>query len=770
MDKADNVDFSIADQNQGNIQTLLDSGVTWTPTNLTGSPKYSASARQMTLDVNGNLWGAEYGSAIGVEGGAVGVLPSVTTAPTYNDSNYPVQDTAVAGGTTGTSTGNAGALGIAVDANSNVWVSNVGEGTYSGVLGISEATAPTLYPIQSAPTASMVFSNALNTGIVSPKYMEVDGANNLWVADTDGYHEFSIANTSEISESGGFKPCYLGASGNATTCSASYDAQSRGVAVDSAGDVWTVYSDQLNASNKTQGRLYQIIGSGFPTWPLKAQQQPGFPAGCASKLVNGQCAATGTPSSISVNMASYAADCVGHSQSTLCIESLQDAIAVAASALALNGNVTYTINIPAGTFDLSDQGPQTEGGTVVDNQGNPILNSQGNPPSAVIVVDGIAPSGSGSLNILGAGSGSTALIISDFISEIEGTGVSHIHFGGMRWQTKDASTTQGTVTASGAGYITIQIPTGFPTPLALYDDVTGLSTQGRYLRVYDNSTPSQPVLNTSTANINQIPWGYDSNTSTYLPPVQVGANTWKLYFNNPNQVAPSVYTAANQIVCVKSKLAAQAYDFYNQNTFPGVDVGFNDFIWQDVSRGTWRNFTNVYVTNSKVVRRPPPSSNPTQGYCLSTAAGGPQYGEQQDTTYPVGYFYVNNYSADSTGDDSLAIFNDTTNTSIVTNTDIGNSFARDINLYQSCNVQLSNNTGYDCNPNVPWNVPSTYNGCITDTSPTECRAAHCKRCSSQPTNNKDRMRASSLRLAARRGSVWWRQQRLVSRWLRDPAR
>jgi len=688
-DKLNDVDFTLADNNVNNIQTLQNSSGTWTPAIFNGGATTNGAAREIALDASGNVWDASYGANASSFGGALGVIPSISSAPAYNTNNFGIQSAPVAGGTVATNTNaNSGPNGLAVDANSNVWVSNIGLGTYSGAIGVSEGVPPTAYPIGNPATMSMPFTNATNTGLIQPKYMQVDGANNLWMADTNGYHEFNLTNNKEISQTGGFEPCYLGAAGTATTCTASYDASSRGIAVDSAGTVWTVYSDWKNSSSKSQGRLFQIIGSGFPVWPLKAQQQPGIPAGCVTKLVNGQCSSSSAPQTINVNLADYAADCIGHSQSSVCIESFIDAITVAVSTVARDGNTTYNINIPAGTYDFSDEGPANSVDyTFLDNQGNPIYNGQGVVATAVMDVSGLAPSGSGSLNILGAGSANTTLIFNPHDTQINGLGISHVHFGGWTSRLSQPTTTQGTVTASGPGYVTITIPPNFPTVDKLYD---GTNNSGRFIRVYDNSNPLNPTMNLDPSN-SQISWGWNPTTNTPIPPVCTG-NSCTLYYNNPSNTQSSIATQPNQIVCVKSEgFGGQAYFFDNRGSFEGTDVGFNDIVWEGKSRGVWYNFTHEYVTNSAIIRRPPPG-NGTQAFCLSTAGGGPQF-SQTDSADPA-YVYVNNFSSEASGDDSLAIFNDTSSTSIFSNTNIG---------------ELINNVGWGC----------SY-GCVTNTTPKQC--------------------------------------------------
>ena len=385
-----------------------------------------------------------------------------------------------------------------------------------------------------------------------------------------------------------------------------------------------------------------------------------------------------------VNMSTYASDCTA--PKTICIDSFAKAIKAAKTWYKTNPGGTYNLDINAGTYDFSDE--------TTDN---------GSSVNGAIDVSGIFPTGTGSFNLVGAGSSTTTLITSNGLETFHGTSVSHIHISGLTLRRGSMTVTQGVVTATGPGYVTIQIPSGFPLATDLYVAGSGI---GRYLRVYDNSNPANPVMNTDPSNT-QVPYG--ANTA----PTCTG-NSCTYYLNNTSLVVPAIYTAANQIVGVKAEGEGQAYYFANLGGTGGEDVGFNDIIWYDMSRGVWRNITSPYVTNSQILRR---AAIGGQQPAMSTPSGGPQFGQPGDT-YTLGNILVNNFTAVATGDDTIAVFNDTTSTSTLENTTIYSGFARTINLDNSCHVGLSNNTGYYCSPQ--FDHPTEYNGCITDTSDTPC--------------------------------------------------
>jgi len=302
LNKNNDLFFNIDSNNSGASQILKNTGNVW-PANASmtsttaGNAKFPASPRYMLVDTNSNIWGAESGANATSKGGAVGILPSAAaTPPTYNSiagqqQAGGIQDGApVNGGTSGAgSSNNSQPFGIAMDASGNAWVNNIGAGTLTAV-GISKAVPPVAYPVVAPATVSLVFSGTTNSGLTkNMQQMEVDGASQLWTPDSGGFHMFNLAAQAEVSESGGFKPCYIATPG-ATTCTNSYSiTNNRGVGVDAAGDVWVVNSTWKNSSSIMQGLMIQIIGTGFPVWPLKAQQQPGIPAGCVTALSGGTC-------------------------------------------------------------------------------------------------------------------------------------------------------------------------------------------------------------------------------------------------------------------------------------------------------------------------------------------------------------------------------------------------------------------------------------------------------------------------------------------------
>jgi hypothetical protein len=254
---------------------------------------FGAIAQTLVVDKGGNLWVPESGLCFGSSpqcGGSVGILPSTsTTKPTYNVStNTSIQSTIASGTAAVSATSNSAPYAAALDASGNAWVTNFGGGTsgWSGTKGFVKVSLS-----GGPPVTTITQGTAVTSGMTAPKGAEVDGANYLWIADSTGNHEFNLtpSTPAEVSESGGYVPCYLGYQGTATTCtSGSIDTVSyKTISVDSTGSVWyLVPTSTSNSTTTQQGLAIEMIGTASPTWPLRAQVSFGLLAGCTTALNN----------------------------------------------------------------------------------------------------------------------------------------------------------------------------------------------------------------------------------------------------------------------------------------------------------------------------------------------------------------------------------------------------------------------------------------------------------------------------------------------------
>jgi hypothetical protein len=221
----------------------------------------------LALDSTQNMWGSGYAStSTSGYGGTALLLPYTGTAgnPSYSGS---WQRKAIAGGNTSTSTSNSAPYGVAIDSAGNAWFTDVPTSS-SFPTGLTEALV-TAGALQTTPSASTITT----LGLVAPKWLEADGNNVMWIADTGGVVAYSTAATptvGEISELGGFNPCIP----SGTTCTYPDNASTKGIAVDSTGSVWWTTPD-VTTTNANSNRLIQLIGTGTATWPLLATGKPG---------------------------------------------------------------------------------------------------------------------------------------------------------------------------------------------------------------------------------------------------------------------------------------------------------------------------------------------------------------------------------------------------------------------------------------------------------------------------------------------------------------
>ncbi len=299
--------------------------------------------------------------------------------------------------------------------------------------------------------------------------------------------------------------------------------------------------------------------------------------------------------------------------------------------LISNPNDTVIINIDAGTYDIGGNG------------------------SNGIFINSVVPGVNGRLIIKGAGMDSTTLVFTEVdqdmirISDSENIVLSDMHM-----TREEYTVTQGFVQSVGTGYIDLELQSGFPDPLALYNSA---SDQGRYLRRYTNSQTDPQVIQT---NNGQIPWGYVNSVFTY--PVLVSGNTWRFFLNDPNLLASNY--SIGDLVGVKSKHEGETYFIVG-----GSDILIENIKWTHSTRGVARFGTNNLTIRKCRIERGDPINGQTP--CMASPSGGPQMNQPNDA--PSMNMIVDSCFIDSPGDDCVAFFN--VDGGRVTNSVLKNSFS-----------------------------------------------------------------------------------------------
>ena len=390
-------------------------------------------------------------------------------------------------------------------------------------------------------------------------------------------------------------------------------------------------------------------------------------------------------------------------------------------------NSTYVVRLDAGVYDLTSQTSLPQGQTGVIDVGHIQPGGAGCIDRAASETGDVVLTGNGCLVITGDGAASTVLITADGLSEVHGQRVSHLLIENINFAKPLGSTTQGAFVASGVQRIngvayptlTIDVPAGMPTPLALYQlncaasVPFGCTPRGLpsvvndvYARAYTGGATPQPVLSTSLADQNgQYAFGYPQAkgvTAAAVPPMQPDAvnfpRRWTLVMSPPAnaRAIPAQYTQTSagvpNIICLK-------YDngpafWFDDLAGGGTDIIVNQVIWTGAARTTFRGVRGALsgsprgaqIYNSTIARGPAIGGVTP---CLSTQAGGIQIGQPHDP--PIWGNAIYNLRAEATADDTVAIFNDIGGTrgtsgvyypqSWVRQSSLLNSFGRDLKLY-----------------------------------------------------------------------------------------
>eukprot|EP00039_Didymoeca_costata_P003521 m.68179 g.68179 ORF g.68179 m.68179 type:complete len:400 (-) comp11946_c0_seq4:16-1215(-) len=312
-----------------------------------------------------------------------------------------------------------------------------------------------------------------------------------------------------------------------------------------------------------------------------------------------------------------------------------------------------------------------------------------NMSDVLMRMDDVGATGQGSLLFQGAGMYSTIFILNtnNIYNVIDGRNTYRVTWRDMTFDRYALTTTQGSVYHTGPDYIVLSIQDGFPNPNDLNNSKSSRLRpgQGQWLRRYNNTDPLHPEIITDNrsnhiwpelANL-QVEF---ANVTRFIPELsqpKQNLNLWR--FNIPTHFLPLLqdYTK-NQQVGVKYKHGGQAF-----NVNSGDSITFERIRWRGHSRGDLRKVNNVKFLSCVVEKH-----DPIDGVAsfLATPGGGPQIGNCQDEyVYNVTFY---NHSSDSTGDDSIALFN--VKGANVSNNYIKDSFCRGILLASSIGVTQEN--------------------------------------------------------------------------------
>ena len=249
VDKLNNVWYgTAASAGVQNLFQFTATGAAYTNVNFTNLPVFTQAVRAIAFDPNQNV----YVSGFNANTASVGGLGNTGTAaaPTY--ANTGSGNNAIVTTITG-----ANGAAIALDSAAHAWAA-----TSTGLFNITPTDTGITLTALTAPTTP------ITEAATTPGYDEVDGAGSIWLGAnlaTGVTGESIVQYVQGTGAANSYQPCYAAA--GATTCSTASLNQPQRVQVDSTGSVWIT---SLN-----NGRVYQLLGTGAPTWPLAAYTAPG---------------------------------------------------------------------------------------------------------------------------------------------------------------------------------------------------------------------------------------------------------------------------------------------------------------------------------------------------------------------------------------------------------------------------------------------------------------------------------------------------------------
>jgi hypothetical protein len=268
--------FAAGSGSSASTGSALTIGVTAT------GPTFASAGRGLAFDSLGNFFGASYGGSsgnLGAQslGGTAYFLPLSGAQTSASNYDTAVQfKKALGGASTTAGTGNNAPYGVAIDSSNNAWYTAGGAPGQTLTGGVVNGLFKCI-PAGGTPfTTGATTCSTISSAFTAPKFLEADGSNVLWIADTTGIAAYAsgLGTPAFLSESGGFKPCLPAAGAGSVACTyPDFNASIKGVAVDSTGSVWWTTPDTTSTTTNAN-MLIQMIGTGTSTWPILARQTP----------------------------------------------------------------------------------------------------------------------------------------------------------------------------------------------------------------------------------------------------------------------------------------------------------------------------------------------------------------------------------------------------------------------------------------------------------------------------------------------------------------
>jgi hypothetical protein len=331
----------------------------------------------------------------------------------------------------------------------------------------------------------------------------------------------------------------------------------------------------------------------------------------------------------------------------------------------------YTVVMPAGTFDFSEQ---------VSNSSIGDLDLSG-----IFACNG-------AFVLSGAGSALTTIYNNNVGKTIAGNQVNNLTIQGIAFRRTDQtglnglSMSQGKYISdklvNGLDVLTVNILPGYPSPADVWN---AYGTSSAYIKAYNNSNISDPVIDTEEYN-GQMSFGGVEPTCTTTN----GTTQCLVTLDKGFVITSSIYAEPNNITCFKME-SSQAYllnDTGLSGTQQGNNVGFMDVYWYDSARGAFRNINHSFVTYSAIKRRAPTAAMNGQAGCFAAWAGGPQFGQPSDPL--ITGITLDHFVSEGTADETTELFNEDPNEpaggSVVSNVTMHTSFGGDVVLDNACGI------------------------------------------------------------------------------------
>ncbi len=328
--------------------------------------------------------------------------------------------------------------------------------------------------------------------------------------------------------------------------------------------------------------------------------------------------------------------------------SLASALRDARASLERAPGSSYTIRLPAGTFDLAGL-DNVSGGATID----------------LSRIDACP----GMLTIAGQGMNNTTIITDDRLIGIAGRQTSCVTIADLTMSRRKPDATQGVVVAATPESVTVDIPVGFPDPVSLMPEERVVNRDGRetirrYLKKYAPS-PEGP-----RAIPDQIQAMWQSATR-----VPGGPNRWRIDLVIRGRMPEY---RPGDLLGIKSKNGFDAYRFIG-----GENITFRGVRWMMETRGVFRRVDNVTIENCSIVRPPPING---VRFAMASSTGGPQIGQPTDPMTQGHLVTGNDFAA--TGDDALLFAHAN---GVVRDNRISDTWGSAMRIYESPGLEVGNN-------------------------------------------------------------------------------